>query len=68
LRADVENSIGLVTALSPTLGYENATVVAQKAQVERKTVRAVVIELGLMTEADFDAAIGDVEKLVRPNG
>jgi aspartate ammonia-lyase len=68
LRADVENSIGLVTALSPTLGYENATVVAQKAQLEGKTVRAVVIELGLMTEADFDAAIGDVEKLVRPNG
>ncbi len=68
LRADVENSIGLVTALSPTLGYENATVVAQKAQLEGKTVRAVVIELGLMIEADFDAAIGDVEKLVRPNG
>jgi aspartate ammonia-lyase len=68
LRADVENSIGLVTALSPTLGYENATIVAQKAQAEGKTVRAVVIELGLMSEADFDAAIGDVEKLVRPNG
>jgi len=68
LRADVENSIGLVTALSPTLGYENATIVAQKAQAEGKTVRVVVIELGLMSEADFDAAIGDVEKLVRPNG
>ena len=68
LRADVENSIGLVTALSPTLGYENATLVAQKAQAENKTVRAVVIELGLMNESVFDAAIGDVEKLVRPNG
>lgn len=67
LRADVENSIGLVTALSPTLGYENATKVAQTAQAHQKTVRAVVLELGLMSEAEFDAAIGDVEKLVRPN-
>ena len=67
LRADVENSIGLVTALSPTLGYENATKVAQTAQAHGKTVRAVVLELGLMSEDEFDAAIGDVEKLVRPN-
>ena len=67
LRADVENSIGLVTALSPTLGYENATKVAQTAQAHQKTVRAVVLELGLMSEDEFDAAIGDVEKLVRPN-
>jgi aspartate ammonia-lyase len=68
LRRDVERSIGLVTALSPTLGYENATTVAQKAQAEDKTVREVVLELDLMSEAQFDAILGDVDKLVRPNG
>ncbi|MFM5904349.1 MAG: aspartate ammonia-lyase [Microbacteriaceae bacterium] len=68
LRNDVENSIGLVTALSPTLGYENATLVAQTAQAEGKTVRQVVLQLGMMSETEFDSLLGDVEKLVRPNG
>ena len=68
LRHDVERSIGLVTALSPTLGYENATAVAKKAQVEGKTVREVVMELNLMTPAEFDAILGNVDALVRPLG
>ncbi len=68
MRHDVERSIGLVTALSPLLGYENATMVAQKAQADDKTVREVVLELKLMTAEEFDAILGDVEKLVRPNG
>ena len=68
LRLDVENSIGLVTALSPTIGYENATAVAQRAQLEGKSVREVVLAMNLMTVAEFDAILGDVDKLVRPNG
>jgi len=68
LRKDVERSIGTVTALSPTLGYENATLVAQTALAENSTVKEVVLRLGLMTEAEFDAILGDVDKLVRPNG
>jgi aspartate ammonia-lyase len=68
LRNDVERSIGTVTALSPTLGYENATLVAQTALAENSTVKEVVLRLGLMTETEFDAILGDVDKLVRPNG
>jgi len=68
LRKDVEHSIGTVTALSPTLGYENATLVAQTALAENSTVKEVVLRLGLMTEAEFDSILGDVDKLVRPNG
>ncbi len=68
LRKDVERSIGTVTALSPTLGYENATLVAQTALAEDSTVKEVVLRLGLMTESEFDAILGDVDKLVRPNG
>ena len=67
LRNDVMNSIGLVTALSPVLGYENATAVAQKAQKENKSVREVVLELELLSQAEFDELLGDVKRLVRPN-
>ena len=67
LRKDVENSIGLVTALSPLLGYENATAVAQRALAEGVTVRQVVLEMNLMTEAQFDDMLGNVDRLVRPN-
>ena len=67
LRKDVERSIGTVTALSPMLGYENATLVAQTAQAENSTVKEVVLRLGLMTEAEFNSILGDVDKLVRPN-
>ena len=67
MRNDVERSIGLVTALSPLLGYENATLVAQKAQADGSSVKEVVLELGLMTAEQFDAILGDVDKLVRPN-
>ncbi len=68
LREDVERSIGTVTALSPMLGYENATLVAQTAQAENSTVKEVVLRLGLMTEDEFNSILGDVDKLVRPNG
>ena len=67
LRLSVENSIGTVTALSPALGYENATLVAQTALVENSTVKEVVLRLGLMTEAEFEEILGDVDRLVRPN-
>ena len=67
MRNDVERSIGLVTALSPLLGYENATIIAQKAQADGTSVRQVVLELGLMSEEAFDGLLGDVDKLVRPN-
>lgn len=63
LRATVENSIGLVTALAPKLGYENASAIAKHAQKHNKTVRESALELGLMTDAEFEAALGDVDRL-----
>jgi len=68
MRSDVEHSIGTVTALSPQLGYENATKVAQMALAENSSVKSVVLKLELMTEAEFDAILGDVDRLVRPLG
>jgi aspartate ammonia-lyase len=66
LRLSVEQSIGLVTAISPVLGYENATIVAQKALADDTSVREVVLELGLMTPAQFDELLGNLDALVRP--
>ena len=66
LRKSVEQSIGLVTVISPVLGYENATIVAQKALADETSVREVVLELGLMTAAEFDELLGNIDALVRP--
>lgn len=63
LRKTVENSIGLVTAISPRIGYENATAVAQEAQASGKSVREVVLQMNLMTSEEFDAILGDVDRL-----
>jgi aspartate ammonia-lyase len=66
LRLSVEQSIGLVTAISPLLGYENATVVAQKALADGTSVREVVLELGLMSAEQFDELLGNIDALVGP--
>ena len=65
LKAAVENSIGLVTVLSPKLGYENATKVARYAKKNDCSVRQAVTELSLMTEAEFDAALGDLVSIAK---
>jgi aspartate ammonia-lyase len=63
LRMTVENSIGLVTAISPRIGYENATAVAKEAQATGKSVREVVLQMNLLTSEEFDAILGDVDRL-----
>lgn len=55
----LENSLMLVTALNPHIGYDNAAKVAKKAHKENKTLKQAVVELGLLTEEEFD-------KFVRP--
>jgi aspartate ammonia-lyase len=54
LRALVENSIGIVTALNPYIGYVNATEVAQQALVSGRGVAEIVIERGLLTREKLD--------------
>ena len=47
----------LVTALNPVIGYNNGAMVAKKALAEGKSVREVVLELGLMEAGELDAAL-----------
>jgi fumarate hydratase, class II len=55
----VGRSLMLVTALSPKIGYDKASEVAKKAHHEGTTLKAAALELGYVTEAEY-------EELVRP--
>lgn len=54
IRKHVENSLMLVTALNPHIGYENAAKIAKKAHKENTSLRAAALELGLLTNEQFD--------------
>ncbi len=51
------NSLMLVTALNPIIGYDKAAEVAKKAHKERMTLRESALELGYLSAAQFDAAV-----------
>jgi fumarate hydratase class II len=53
----LRNSLMLVTALNPIIGYDNAAKVAKKAHQERTTLREAALELGLLTGEEFDQAV-----------
>jgi fumarate hydratase, class II len=53
----LQNSLMLVTALNPLIGYDKAAQVAKKAHKERLTLKESVLALGYLTEEQFDAAI-----------
>jgi fumarate hydratase class II len=53
----VERNINIVTALNPHIGYDNGAKVAKEALATGKSVRQVVLELGLMSETDLDRAL-----------
>jgi len=53
IQQHLENSLMLVTALNPHIGYENAAKIAKKAHKENKTLREASVELGLLTSQQF---------------
>lgn len=54
IKDKLERSLMLVTALNPHIGYENAAKIAKKAHKEGTTLRQAAIELGLLTNEQFD--------------
>jgi len=56
-RAHVESSTATVTALLPELGYEKAGAVAERAQSTGRSVRRIVLEEGLLSEARFEELV-----------
>lgn len=65
LKKHLENSLMLVTALNPHIGYDNAAKIAKKAHHENKTLREVAVELGLLTAEKFDEIVRP-EKMLGP--
>ncbi len=50
----LNDSLMLVTALNPHIGYENAAKIAKKAYEENSTLKIAAVALGLLTEEEFD--------------
>ena len=59
ISAALENSLMLVTALTPTIGYDKAAAIAHKAWSENTSLLAACLALGYLSEKEF-------KKLVRP--
>jgi len=65
IKKHLENSLMLVTALNPHIGYENSAKIAKKAHKENKTLKEAAVELGLVTPEQFDEWVRP-EKMVGP--
>jgi fumarate hydratase class II len=59
IKKNLEESLMLVTALNPHVGYDNAAKIAKKAHAENTTLKQAAVALELLTEEEFD-------KFVRP--
>ena len=61
----LKQSLMLVTALNPKVGYDNAAKIAKKAHAEGTTLKEAALALGLLTEAEFDELVRP-EKMLGP--
>ena len=57
LSAQVASSVGVVTALTPWIGYRKAAELAHRALETHRTIRELVLEEGLMDEVELDKAL-----------
>jgi fumarate hydratase class II len=57
IRHHLENSLMLVTALNPIIGYDKAAEVAKLAHKQGSTLREAALQLGLLTGEQFDEAV-----------
>ncbi|MFA4922828.1 MAG: class II fumarate hydratase [Ignavibacteriaceae bacterium] len=65
IKNHLTNSLMLVTALNPHIGYDNAAKVAKEALQRKKTLKQAAVELGLLTEEQFDEFVRP-EKMLGP--
>jgi fumarate hydratase class II len=65
IRALMERSLMLVTALAPTIGYDNATKVAKTAHKNGTTLKEEAVRLGLVSAEEFDRLVRP-EKMIGP--
>jgi len=63
IQENMNQSLMLVTALNPHIGYENAAKIAKKAFADKTTLKSAALALGLLTEEQFDAWVVPVEMI-----
>ena len=61
----VKNSLMLVTALAPKIGYDKAAKIAHTAHVDHSSLREAALKLGYLTAEEFDEWV-QPEKMTRP--
>src|SRR5699024_7248409 len=65
LRAKVENSVGIVTAFAPDIGYDKASAIAKESMREGRPIRDLILEKGIMTSDEIDKIL-DYRKMTKP--
>jgi len=65
IQKNLENTLMLVTALNPKIGYDNSAKIAKKAHKENKTLREAALELGLLTDEEFTKLVDPKKMLGR---
>ena len=66
IKEHLDNSLMLVTALAPTIGYDYAAKIAKKALEKGTRLKEETIKSGLISEKDYDVII-DPLKMIKPN-
>ena len=66
IKSNLYDSLMLVTALNPHIGYDKAAEVAKKAHKDNTSLKEAVIELGYLSEEDFDKLV-DPNKMIKPS-
>lgn len=64
-RSYVHNSIGVVTALNPVIGYKNSTKIAKEALETGRSVYDLVLEHGILTKEELDTILSP-ENMIKP--
>lgn len=64
-KANVHNSIGVVTALNPVIGYKNSTKIAKEALETGRSVYDLVLEHGILSKEDLDTILSP-ENMIHP--
>ena len=65
IKEHLDNSLMLVTALSPIIGYDNAASIAKKALKNKTTLKIETIKSGLIKEKEYDKIV-DPKKMIKP--
>ena len=66
IKEHLDNSLMLVTALAPHIGYDNAAIIAKKALKNDTTLKYEVLKTGLIEEKDYERIV-DPRKMIYPS-